>query len=181
MQKYSLVLLVTVLTCVCLRAQQELSIKGTKQISEKLTPQQVIDSLHKRFPDAESVKYYKVSPDAAKGWNITKDDNLESTDVDYYTISFNKQGLKYYGLYEKDGTLVEAKIEESVDNLPDAVKNSLMHLSEKYPGYKVVSKTYYRNQNYSKSKEYYEIVAQKGSAQKRLYYGVDGTLLKEKD
>ncbi|HET6994316.1 MAG TPA: hypothetical protein VFI06_04995 [Chitinophagaceae bacterium] len=182
MKRYSL-LPVFMLFFIFLRAQNDITITGTKKISKSMTPQQVVDSLNKHFPDAKSIQYYKGSADATKrGWTVTEEDNLDpGSEVDYYTISFNRQGLKYYGLYEKDGTLVKAKIEQNVESLPDTIKHSLRNLSKQYPGYKVVSKKYYKNQNYTKSKEYYEIVAQKGNAKKTLFYSPDGTLVKVKD
>jgi len=42
---------------------QDLTIKGTKAITKELTPQQVVDSLHKHFPNAKAVKYYEGTPE----------------------------------------------------------------------------------------------------------------------
>ena len=36
-------------------AQEDLVIKGTKKVVKKYTPQQVIDSINKRLPDAKAV------------------------------------------------------------------------------------------------------------------------------
>lgn len=164
------------------QAQDDIVITGSKKMTKKMTPQQVMDSLHKRFPDAESIKYFKGSADAAqKGWAVTEENNLASDDQpEYYTISFKQKGLNYYGLYDKDGHLLQSRVEESVSNLPEPIQNSLKQLSDSHPGYKVVSKTYYKNQNYSKNKEYYEVIAEKGKEIKRLYYTPDGTLIKVK-
>ena len=182
MKKY-LLLPVIILSSLCLFAQNDLVIKGTKPISKQLTPQQVIDSLNKRFPNAEAVKYYQVPASAAKanGWNVTEEDNLDpSAEVDYYEISFKREGLNYYGLYDRTGKLLKAKIQYDVATLPDPVVASLKELGKKYPGYKVVSKTFYKTQDYSKSKEYYEVVAQNGSQKKVVTYSADGTILKVK-
>lgn len=162
--------------------QEGLMIKGTKKISEKLTPQQVIDSLHKQFPDAQAVKYYKVPPDVAnRGWTVSAEDNLGAGDeIDYYTISFTSGNLKYYGLYNKEGQLLVSKVVEQMTNLPEPVTASLKTLGQLYPGYKLVSKTYYKHKNYSKSEEYYEVVAAKGNKKKTLFYLPDGTLTKVK-
>jgi hypothetical protein len=182
MKKHLLVVCL-ILIATTLQAQSESKqITGTRKISKKLTPQQVVDSLNKRFPDAKSVEYFKVSPEMAQnGWQVTEEDNLSSGEqVDYYTISFKRDDLKYYGLYDKDGNLLQAKIEESVSALPTPVKNSIDSLQQIYPGYTVVSKTYFKNQNYSKSKEYYEIVAVKGKTKKRLFYTPEGNIIKVK-
>jgi hypothetical protein len=161
-------------------AQDEIVIKGSKKLTKEYTPQQVIDSLNKRFPDAKSVEVFQTKADAVnKGWTVTEEDNL-SGDADYYTISFKNEGMKYYGLYDKEGNLLQSKVEEKVDQLPQAVVNSIRAISDKYPGYKVVSKTYYKNQNLTKSKEYYEVIAKKGNETKRLYYAPDGLLIKSK-
>src|SRR3954466_16131551 len=100
MKKYELSLLLA-LPAIILYSQDDLVIKGSKQISEKQTPQEVLDSLHARFPNAEAAKYYQEKgADAARGWEINKDDNASfDENMSYYTISFNSEGLKYYGLY----------------------------------------------------------------------------------
>jgi len=183
MKKY-LLLPVLALSSLGLWAQNDLVIKGTKKIDKQMTPQQVIDSLHKRFPNAEAVQYYHVPASAARanGWNVTEEDNLSSNaEVDYYEISFKREGLHYYGLYDRNGQLLKAKIQQNVTTLPDPVVASLKELGKKYPGYKVVSKTFYKTQNYAKSKEYYEVVAQNGSKKKIVTYSADGTILKVKD
>jgi hypothetical protein len=159
-----------------------LVIQGTKKISKKLTPQQVVDSLNKKFPDAKSVDYYKVSADAVKnGWTVTEQDNLASgAEVDYYTISFKREDMKYYALFDQEGKLVMSKLEEKVAELPEPIKQSIASLQQQYPGYTVISKTYYKNLNHSKEKEYYEVIAQKEKTKKHLFYNMDGTLAKVK-
>ena len=161
---------------------QDLVIKGTKQITKQYTPQQVIDSIQKTFPDATAVKYYKGNEATTnKGWAVTKEDELgDDAHVDYYTVSFKQEGLQYYGLYNPDGHLVQYKIQQKMDQLPDKVVTSLKSLSKDYPGYKVVSKDFYMTKNNNKSKEYYEITAMKGKAKKQVYYSADGELLKIK-
>jgi hypothetical protein len=160
-------------------------IKGTgaTKITKELTPQQVIDSLEKRFPDAKSIEYFKVKPDAAqKGWDISEEYNMDASEtVEYYTIKFKRQDMKYYGLYAADGRLIQSKLEESSRSLPEPVKASLMELSKQYPGYKLVSKNYYKNIKHAKSEEYYEVVASNGKNQKIIYYSPDGTIIKTKD
>jgi len=162
--------------------QDALIIKGTKKITEKLTPQQVIDSLHEHFPDAKAVKYYKAPAEVAnKGWAISTEDNLDAgDDIDYYTLSFTSDNIQYYGLYNKEGELLSSRIVETMTHLPEPITSSLKTLGQLYPGYKVVAKTYYKRKNYSKNEEYYEVVAKKGNKKKTLYYLPDGTLTKVK-
>src|SRR5688572_4180393 len=116
---------------------QDLVITGSKPVSKKYTPQEVIDSIQKRFPDANSVKYYKTdSATLKKGWAVTQQDALGSGyDVEYYTVSFKQEGLQYYGLYDQNGTLVEYKIQQKMDDLPEKVVTSLKALSKDHPGY----------------------------------------------
>ena len=181
--KQFLLAAVIVLAATAVHAQDDLVIKGTKKVTKKLTPQQVQDSLEKRFPDAKSVEYFKnTSAQAvANGWTVTEEDNLPSdADIEYYTISFKRSNIKYYGLYNRNGELLQCKVQEEVEQLPEAIVTSLKNVGKDHPGYKVVSKTYYKNQNYNKSKEYYEIVAEKGKERKTLIYAPDGTLVKVK-
>ena len=181
MKRYILVALALVSTAAY--AQNEMVLTGSKKIPKDLTPQQVIDSLHKRFPNAKSVQYYTIPEDAAsRGWTITQEDNLGGAgEVEYYTISFKQENLKYYGLYDKNGQLLRCKMEQHAVDLPEPIQASLKELKTKYPGYKLTSKSYYKNQNVSKNKEYYQVVAKNGSKTKTLIYSPDGTLLEEKD
>ncbi len=179
-------LLLLVAVSVQLHAQcqdEALIIKGSTKLSRDMTPKQIIDTLNARFSNAHDVKYYKIPPDAAsKGWTISKEDNLGSDQtIDYYTITFNRDGFKYYALFAANGRLIRSKHEENIEQLPDAVKFSIKALGEQHPGYKVVSKKYFRNINSSSDEEYYEIIAQKGDEKRSLYYKVDGTLLEIKD
>ena len=161
---------------------QDIVIKGTKPVDKKYTPQEVIDSLQKTFPNAESVKYFKANAAVTqKGWAVTKEDELMSNSgVDYYTISFDQEGLKYYGLYDEHGNLLEYKVQQKMDKLPDNVVASLKSMSKDYPGYKVVSKDFYMTKNYSKSKDYYQITASNGKQKKEFFYSPEGELLKVK-
>src|SRR4051812_20823579 len=110
MKKYVLSLLMA-LPGILIYAQDELVIKGSRQISQKQTPKQVLDSLHARFPNAEAMKVYQANgADAARGWDVSKNDNLAlHDDIDYYTIEFKNDDMKYYGLYDKSGKLMESR------------------------------------------------------------------------
>jgi hypothetical protein len=163
-------------------AQEDLVITGTNKISKELTPKQIIDSLEAKFPDAKSVAYYKIPKDAAaKGWAINVEDNIEGQeDLDYYTLKFKRADFQYYGLYKPNGTLVMSKYQETVKNIPDPIKTSLQNLSKQYPGFKLSSKTYYKNTNYSSSKDYYEFIASNGKEKKKVIYNGEGELVKVK-
>ena len=183
MKKYLLacsILLVYVITNA--QGTPEIYITGTNKIAKSAAPKQVVDALNKTFPDAQAVEFYKPSKESiANGWKINETDNLgESDNVDYYTISFKRDGFQYYGLYKPDGTLVKSRYEEQVDKLPDAIRNSLKTAADAHPGYTIESKTYFKNTNYDKTQEYYEVIAKKGKETKRLFYSADGTLQKVK-
>ena len=158
-------------------------IQASTQVGKNLTPKQVVDSLNARFPDARSVKYFKVPADAAKrGWTVSKEDNLTPGEtIDYYTITFKRADLDYYGLFAADGRLIRSKEEATTDKLPEAVKFSIKALGEQHPGYKVVSQKYFKNLDASSMEQYYEIIAEKDGKKKSLYYKPDGTLLEVKD
>jgi hypothetical protein len=177
MKNYIVILILSIISLIA-QAQSELVIKGTKKITKKMTPQQVIDSLEARFPNARSVNYYKVATTAAKnGWQVTAEDNLEAgAEVELYTISFKRDDFKYYGLYKADGTLLRSKYEEKDVDLPEQVVQSIKTIASQYPGFKVTGKTHFKRYDYSKNTEYYEITAKKGKETKRLVFAPDGTL-----
>ena len=178
--KAYLTLAIALLTISMLQAQ-DIVITGTKKITKKATPQQVVDSLNKRFPNAKSVQYFEASPTVvANGWTVAEDDNLGSGDVDYYTISFKQDSLQYYGLYASDGTLVESKIAQKLNQLPPPVRDALNNLHQTHPGYTIVSQNYYKELNHKKSKEFYEVTAKKDNVTKKVYFAPDGSVIKVK-
>jgi hypothetical protein len=139
----------------------ERTVKGSKVISKDSTPQQVIDTLRKRFPNAEAVHYYQTSAAVANGWAVSTEDNLaQGADVNYYTIKFKRKDFQYYGLFEADGTLVKSEYQLVDVALPDPVVATLKKLgAEKYKGYMIISKNYWKQVDHKKNKEYYVIRA----------------------
>ena len=141
------------------------TIKASKPISEQLTPHQVIDSLKKHFPNAEAVHYYETSAAAAKGWTVSSDDNMNSSEKpEYYTIKFKREDFEYYALFQADGTLIKSEFQQKDVELPEAVITSLKKLkAEKYPDYQLLTKDYFKYENYDMHKDYYKITAVKTS------------------
>ncbi|GAO41106.1 hypothetical protein [Flavihumibacter petaseus] len=183
MKKIILLSAALAVTAISFAQDEEVKITGTKKITEDVAPSTVVADLHKRFPDAKSVEYFQVPKGGVtkQGWAVTKDDNFSpDASLDYYTISFKRDDLKYYGLYRADGTLVRSKLQENNTALPDAVKNAITNISKSHPGYTVTEQTYYKNIDHEKNTEYYEIHAEKGSTKKRVYFAPDGTVLKVK-
>ncbi|MEX6686788.1 hypothetical protein QTN47_04740 [Danxiaibacter flavus] len=181
--KKLLLLSATMISSAIAFAQNDIVITGTKKVTEELAPKAVVDSLHKRFPDAKAVEYFQVDSNVVKrGWTVTEEDNLDpGSSIDRYTISFKRDNMKYYGLYKADGTLIMSKMQETDAALPDAVKATLKKMAgEDYKGWKLQSKTYFHQVNYDKSKSYYEIVATKGDEKKKVYLTPDGTVTKVK-
>ena len=178
-----LTLTVALATTLFAQTPDEVVITGTNKVSKQEIPAVVISKLEQQFPNAQAIQYYKVPQDVvAKGWNVTVDDELDASEtVDYYTIAFTRDNMKYYGLYKPDGTLVKSKLEESSATLPEPVKSSLNNLSQTHPGWSVIRKTHFKNTSGTKNMEYYEVLAanEKGEV-RRLYFAPDGTLKKLK-
>src|SRR6516225_6101580 len=142
----------------------ERTIQGSRMISKDSTPQQVIDTLKKRFPNADAVQYFQTSPAVANGWVVTTGDNIEAgAEVDYYTIKFKRNDFQYYGLFKADGTLVKSEFQQVNVDLPEVVKTSLKKLAadKNYKGYIIISKDYWKVENYEKHKDFYVIRAMK--------------------
>ncbi len=140
------------------------TIKASKPIDEKLTPHQVIDTLKKHFPNAEAVHYYETSAAAAKGWTVADDNINYSEKSEYYTIKFKREDFEYYALFEADGTLIKSEFQQKNVELPEAVLTSLKKLkAEKYPDYQLLTKDYFKYENYDMHKDYYQITAVKTS------------------
>ena len=185
MKKYLFLLFCFAYTTAVLAQVDEKVITGSNKINKQLTPQQVIDSLNKRFPNAKAVQYYQTSPEAVKaGWNIEEEDNLPAdAEIDRYTISFKRDDFKYYALFKADGTLIMSKYEERDSELPEAVVNAVKALAaEKYKDYKLLSKAHYKQVNHNNSKDYYEIIGVNKTNpkdKKKIVLTPDGTVLKE--
>lgn len=187
--KKSLFLLYILCSSALLYAQtdDEIVITGSNKITRQATPKQVIDSLHKRFPNAQAVQYYQTSPEAVKaGWAVSEDDNLTSGEnVGNYTLSFKRNDFKYYALYDANGHLLMSKYQDNTSKVPAAVKESVKSMlgGDNYKNYTLLSKEYYKKVDHDKQKEYYEIrIANKNdkSDKKTITLAPDGTILKEK-
>jgi len=171
MKKY-LLFATTLVSSIALYAQQEpdqMVIKGSKHTDMAHTPQQIIDSLHKRFPDAKSIDYYETPATAAKnGWTVSQEDDLDyGNEIEYYTLKFKRSDFVYYALFKADGTLVSSKYEEPDTQLPDSVTTSIKQLAASdYKDYKLYSKKYFKTIHEGKTKEYYEITGIKKSDNK---------------
>lgn len=154
------------------------TIEASKPIDERATPQQVIDTLKKRFPNAESVQYYQTSAATAKGWSVSKDDyTMYNDNAEYYTIKFKRDDFAYYALFQADGTLMKSEFQQKDVELPDPVKASLLKLkADKYPDYQLITKDYFKYENYDMHKDYYKITALKiGDASQKKIVTVDPT------
>ncbi len=162
MKKY-LLIAATLLSSIALNAQaQEDSIllKGSKHISMEQTPKQIIDSLHKRFPNAKAIHYYETPAAAAKnGWSVSQGDDLDfGNEIEFYTLSFKRSDFQYYALFTADGTLLSSKYEETEAKLPEAVTAAIKQLAATdYKDYKLFSKKYFKQVNEGKTVEFYEI------------------------
>src|SRR5436190_7829318 len=162
MKKY-LLIATSLVSSVALYAQLEpdkMVIQGSKQTDMAHTPQQIIDSLHKRFPNAKSIDYYQTPATAAKnGWTVSQEDDLEwGNEIEYYTLSFKRSDFQYYALFKADGTLVSSKYEEAEAQLPGAVTTAIKTLgASDYKDYTLYSKKYFKTVQQGKMKEYYEI------------------------
>ena len=186
MKKYLFILLSVAYSATLLaQAEDEIVIKGSNKINKKLTPAQVIDSLNKRFPNAKSVQYYQTSPAAVKaGWNIEEEDNLPSdAELQRYTVEFKRDDFKYYALFDADGTLLMSKYEEHDTQLPEAVVTAVKALAaDKYKDYTLLSKAHFKQVNYNKQKDYYEIIGVNKTNpkdKKKIVVTPDGKILKE--
>jgi hypothetical protein len=161
MKSYLLIATALVLsTTVHAQEPDELVIRGSKPTSMEATPKQIIDSLNKRFPNAQAIDYYQTPATAAKnGWTVSQDDDLDiGSEIDYYTLSFKRSDFQYYALYKADGTLVSSKYEETEASLPDAVTTAIKTLgANDYKDYKLYSKKYFKTVHHGKLKDYYEI------------------------
>ena len=174
-------LLALSIACFYYAAGQEdaLIIKEATKINRQLIPQQVMDSLHKLFPQTLAIEYYSMPPAAARNaWAVPADSIIAYTDTTNYYLLVNKNGdTKFYSLFAANGTLIMTKLKGDVTHLPDMVKASMKDIQADYPGYKVRSATCYRNENRSRHL-YYEVIAERGINQQRFFYDPAGTLVK---
>jgi hypothetical protein len=185
MKKISILLLVIAYSAL-VNSQEGIVIQASNKVKKEVTPKQVIDSLHKLFPNAKSVQYYKTPAHVARnGWEVEEEYNLAPGDeVDMYTISFENEKVKYYALFDAEGHLQMSKYEEYNTKFPEPVKATVDNLiADKYKGYQVLSKTHYKKVNYSKKSEFYEVVLVNKANKKdkkTLEISPEGQVIKEK-
>ena len=92
--------------------------------------------------------------------------------------------FQYYALFEANGTLVKSEFQQIDVELPEAVKASLLKLkADKYPDYQLLTKNYFKYENYDMHKDYYEITAVKTSdntQKKIIVVDTSGKIISEK-
>jgi hypothetical protein len=163
MKNYLLLTLALLFTASLHAQKNEIVLTGSTKTTTKATPHQIIDSLHRMFPHAQSIEAYKTPESGVvSGWQVTKDDRIETRgEVARYTISFKNNDFQYYALFNADGSLVMSKYQENGATLPAGAKESVIkYVGINYKGYQVESKTYFKEINYENHhKEYYEVVA----------------------
>ena len=157
-------------------------LRASKEITKELTPQQIIDSLQKKFPNAQAVQYYKTPKEGVdNGWAVGGENDLGGSDIEYYTLKFKNNKITYYGLYQADGTLVMSKLDQKEAALPEPVKTTLKNMAATdYKGWKLLSSSYHKTIDHQKNNTYYEVTAIKGSEIKVLTMSPDGKVVKEK-
>lgn len=179
MRKFLLVAMMVAISAASFaQYEADRTIKASKPISAQLTPQQVIDTLKKRFPDAKSVQYYQTSAATAKGWTVSQDEyGSYNEQAPYYTLKFKREDFEYYALFSADGTLIKSEFQQKDVELPEAVKASLLQLKkDKYPDYQLLTKDYFKYENYDMHKDYYKVTAVKTSdAKQKKIVTVDPT------
>lgn len=188
MRKYLILLAVIMLSKFSFAQQEKTILDGSIRINRKSIPEQVIDSFSRIYPDAKSIKYYKTPASvAAKGWSITRQSSIQPrtaidsvSPADYYMIDFKKSGIHYYGLFAADGSLMKTRMRQHVEDLPGPIRESLNTLDKVFPGYRVVSGTYYKSVGLQGQKEHYEILVQKDFETMVLIYDPSGKLLNAK-
>ena len=158
------------------------TITGTK-VATTETPQEVINGVKQKFPDAKAVEYYKVPKGgvSANGWQVTSDDNMGSGDeIEKYSVKFKQGSVKYYALYDKDGTLLQSRYEDNNATLPEPVKESLLNLGKQpeYLDYRLKTKKHYKVINGKDNHNYFVVEASDGKNTKTLYYTEDGKIIK---
>ena len=172
------------ITSLSVSAQEDTAtvLKASRQITKELTPQQIIDSLHKRFPNAQAVQYYKMPKEGVEnGWQVTEGD-LGGQDIEYYVLKFKNDKINYYGLYQADGTLVMSQLDQKEAALPEPVKTTLKNMAATdYKGWTLRSSSYHKTIDYNKNNTYYEVTAAKGDDRKILIMSADGKVIKQKD
>jgi len=180
MKKFLLIVTLFIASLYASAQDTALVIRASKEITKELTPQQIIDSLQKKFPNAQAVQYYKTPKEGLDNdWQVAHEDNMGGQDIEYYTLAFKNDKIKYYGLYHADGTLVKSKLAQKEATLPEPVKKTLKNMAATdYKGWKLLSSSYHKTIDYSKHNTYYEVTAAKGAERKLLTMTPDGKVLK---
>jgi hypothetical protein len=83
-----------------------------------------------------------------------------------------------YGLYNKDGDLQKMKVLANDIALPESITKAAT--SGNYDGYDIKSDKYVKVVNAKSNREYVEVMVEKGSDKKKLYFDTQGNLIKEK-
>lgn len=179
MKQYTLLLLMLAYSYYVVGQEDALIIKESTKINRQLVPGPVLDSLHSLFPGAIGIEFYNVPPMTARNsWAVDCDSLVPYNDsLQYYLVVCKRGELKFYSMFTAEGLLIMTKQKDEVTELPVEVRQSLKDIRKDYPGFKVRSSGYYRNENRDRHL-YYEVIAERGNRQQRFFYDGVGTLVK---
>lgn len=179
MKQLTLVLLLLTYIHCAVGQEDALITQESTKINRQLVPPPVLDSLRNLFPQTIGIEFYSVPPAIARNiWAVMADSLVPYNDSLQYYLVVCKKGLdKFYSVFAADGFLLMTKQKDDVAQLPVVVKESMKDIRKDYPGFKILSSGYFRNEDRDRH-TYYEVIAERGSLRQRFFYDGGGTLVK---
>ncbi|WP_315815170.1 hypothetical protein [Paraflavitalea speifideaquila] len=169
MKPFFLLLFFTITAYYAIAQEDAFVINEATKINRQLVPAPVIDSLHRLFPKATPIEFYTVPPATAKNAWADADTMVSYSDpASFYLLVLKRGDQKFYSLFSATGLLIMTKQQEDLTYLPGTVKESLKGIRKDYPGFKVRSSRFYRNESRARQM-YYEVIAEKGNNQQRFF------------
>ena len=137
-------------------------------IKEENVPEVVVDAFIKRRPEALD-----------RSWLIyeqTPEQKIELALPEVYIVAFSEKGEHYRARYSKEGNIIDLNHRIDLSVLPEGALDIIQ--KGEYSDWQVEGDVYETLDNETQEPIGYIVTVKKGEAQNRLFFDVDGTMVK---
>ncbi len=165
-------ILIMALNVAALTSSAQIAKVALKPTDKAATPQVVLDSIKKAFPQPISQTLSKITAqNYGKEWDVEISPASAEESPLYYEVFIHNKSGRYTAIYNKDGNLLKMKQIFKDAALPEPVNQTLQ---AKYSDWKLLSKEERVSNDGKRAFLEYKVLLKKGPIKKAVYFDESG-------
>jgi hypothetical protein len=165
-------ILIMALNVAALASSAQIAKVALKPTNNSKTPQVVLDSIKKAFPEPISQTLSTITAqNYGKQWDVEISPASEEESPLYYQVFIHNKTGRYTAIYDKNGNLLKMKQTLKNISLPEAVNQTIQ---SKYNGWSLLDKEERIENNGKKASTEYKVLLKKGLIKKAVYFDDNG-------